>query len=130
MASCGEHTMAVTAAGRAWTCGLNFFVQLGVGNRASRLEFMLVDAGQLGGASLSLSLSLSLTLSRSSQSLSPTPSPKPPPSLGPSSTCLSVCCQRQGEMRYPDTNSPTCVSPQYMACSHTHNTNDYGQYTH
>jgi len=51
MVSCGgDHTMAVTAAGHAWTCGQNDQGQLGVGDRTNRLGFTQVDAGQLGGA--------------------------------------------------------------------------------
>ena len=51
MVACGGvHTMAVTAAGHAWTCGFNCFGQLGVGDTADRLGFTQVDAGQLGGA--------------------------------------------------------------------------------
>ena len=51
MVSCGfSHTMAVTAAGHAWTCGDNDYGQLGVGDRTSRLGFTQVDAVQLGGA--------------------------------------------------------------------------------
>jgi alpha-tubulin suppressor-like RCC1 family protein len=51
MVSCGYmHTMAVTAAGHAWTCGDNDYGQLGVGDRTSRLGFTQVDAVQLGGA--------------------------------------------------------------------------------
>ena len=51
MVSCGvSHTMAVTAAGHAWTCGRNEYGQLGVGDRTNRLGFTQVDAGQLGGA--------------------------------------------------------------------------------
>jgi alpha-tubulin suppressor-like RCC1 family protein len=49
--SCGDaHTMAVTAAGHAWTCGNNCYGQLGVGDKTKRLGFTQVDAGQLGGA--------------------------------------------------------------------------------
>jgi len=49
--SCGGwHTMAVTVAGHAWTCGDNLHGQLGVGDTANRLGFTQVDAGQLGGA--------------------------------------------------------------------------------
>ena len=51
MVSCGfSHTMAVTAAGHAWTCGYNYYGQLGVGDTTDRLGFTQVDAGQLGGA--------------------------------------------------------------------------------
>ena len=51
MVSCGFwHSMAVTAAGHAWTCGRNEYGQLGVGDTANRLGFTRVDAGQLGGA--------------------------------------------------------------------------------
>ena len=51
MVSCGDyHTMAVTAAGHAWTCGRNSYGQLGVGDTTDRLGFTQVDAGQLGGA--------------------------------------------------------------------------------
>ena len=51
MVSCGfSHTMAVTAAGHAWTCGQNDQGQLGLGDRTNRLGFTQVDAGQLGGA--------------------------------------------------------------------------------
>jgi alpha-tubulin suppressor-like RCC1 family protein len=51
MVACGRlHTMAVTAAGHAWTCGYNESGQLGVGDTANRLMFAQVDAGQLGGA--------------------------------------------------------------------------------
>ena len=54
MVACGGyHTMAVTAAGHAWTCGCNSDGQLGVGDTADtadRLGFTQVDAGQLGGA--------------------------------------------------------------------------------
>jgi alpha-tubulin suppressor-like RCC1 family protein len=54
MVSCGGgHTMAVTAAGHAWTCGCNDCGQLGVGNstkRTHKLGFTQVDAWQLGGA--------------------------------------------------------------------------------
>jgi alpha-tubulin suppressor-like RCC1 family protein len=51
MVSCGYlHTMAVTAAGHAWTSGGNDGGQLGVGDTADRLGFTQVDAGQLGGA--------------------------------------------------------------------------------
>ena len=51
MVSCGGwHTMAVTAAGHAWTCGSNDHGQLGVGDRTDRLGFTQVDARQLGGA--------------------------------------------------------------------------------
>jgi len=51
MVSCGfSHTMAVTAAGHAWTCGYNDKGQLGVVDRTNRLGFTQVDAGQLGGA--------------------------------------------------------------------------------
>ena len=32
----GYHTMAVTAAGHAWTCGCNKYGQLGVGDKANR----------------------------------------------------------------------------------------------
>ena len=54
MVSCGfSHTMAVTAAGHAWTCGHNNKGQLGVGDTADRLGFTHVDAGQLGGARIS-----------------------------------------------------------------------------
>ena len=46
MVSCGGvHTMAVTAAGHAWTCGRNEYGQLGVGDTANRLGFSQVDAG-------------------------------------------------------------------------------------
>ena len=49
MVSCGGyHTMAVTAAGHAWTCGYNDNGQLGVGDTANRLWFTHVDAGHLG----------------------------------------------------------------------------------
>ena len=49
MVSCGFwHSMAVTAAGHAWTCGSNGSGQLGVGDRTNRLGFTQVDAGQLG----------------------------------------------------------------------------------
>jgi alpha-tubulin suppressor-like RCC1 family protein len=49
--ACGSwHTMAVTAAGHAWTCGYNEYGQLGVGDTADRLGFTQVDAGQPGGA--------------------------------------------------------------------------------
>ena len=49
MVSCGYlHTMAVTAAGHAWTCGCNSDGQLGVGDTANRLWFTHVDAGHLG----------------------------------------------------------------------------------
>ena len=51
MVACGGvHTMAVTAAGHAWTCGANNHGELGVGDRENRLVFTQVDAGQLGGA--------------------------------------------------------------------------------
>ena len=51
MVACGfYHTMAVTAAGHAWTSGGNTYGQLGVGDRTNRLGFTQVDAGQLGGA--------------------------------------------------------------------------------
>jgi alpha-tubulin suppressor-like RCC1 family protein len=51
MVACGRyHTMAVTAAGHAWTCGYNDYGQLGLGLAANRLGFTQVDAGQLGGA--------------------------------------------------------------------------------
>jgi alpha-tubulin suppressor-like RCC1 family protein len=51
MVACGlNHTMEVTVAGHAWTCGYNGFGQLGVGNRTDREGFTQVDAGQLGGA--------------------------------------------------------------------------------
>jgi alpha-tubulin suppressor-like RCC1 family protein len=46
----GCHTMAVTAAGHAWTSGGNVYGQLDVGDRTNRLGFTQVDAGQLGGA--------------------------------------------------------------------------------
>ena len=47
MVACGGyHTMAVTAAGHAWTCGRNGSGQLGVGDTADRLGFTQVDAGQ------------------------------------------------------------------------------------
>jgi alpha-tubulin suppressor-like RCC1 family protein len=50
LVACGRmHTMAVTAAEHAWTCGDNTFGQLGVGDNASRELFTQVDAGQLGG---------------------------------------------------------------------------------
>jgi alpha-tubulin suppressor-like RCC1 family protein len=47
--SCGGHTMEVTAAGHAWTCGNNNHGQLGVGDTANRLGFTQVDSGHLGG---------------------------------------------------------------------------------
>ena len=52
MVSCGGYqSMAVTAAGHAWTCGYhNEEGQLGVGDTGNRLGFTQVDAGQLGGA--------------------------------------------------------------------------------
>ncbi len=51
MVACGiVHTMAVTAAGDAWTCGDNCYGQLGVGDCVSRVVFTKVDAGELGGA--------------------------------------------------------------------------------
>jgi alpha-tubulin suppressor-like RCC1 family protein len=56
MVSCGYlHTMAVTAAGHAWTCGYNDNGQLGVGDTANRLWFTHVDAGHLGGARIVMS---------------------------------------------------------------------------
>ncbi len=51
MVACGGvHTMAVTAAGHAWTCGNSHYGQLGVGDGTHRLGFTQVDARQLGGA--------------------------------------------------------------------------------
>ena len=50
MVSCGNmHTMAVTADGLAWTCGLKYSGQLGLGDRISRLMFTQVSGRQLGG---------------------------------------------------------------------------------
>ena len=46
----GAHTMAVTAAGHAWTCGSNGNGQLGVGDETDREVFTQVDDGQLRGA--------------------------------------------------------------------------------
>jgi alpha-tubulin suppressor-like RCC1 family protein len=46
MVSCGGwHSMALTAAGHAWTCGDNEYGQLGVVDTAWRLGFTKVDAG-------------------------------------------------------------------------------------
>jgi alpha-tubulin suppressor-like RCC1 family protein len=48
MVSCGmTHTLAVTAAGRAWTCGNNKFGQLGHGDTADRTSFTLVSLERL-----------------------------------------------------------------------------------
>ena len=44
------HTLAVTAAGRAWTCGNNHIGQLGHGDTADRLVFTLVSLERLGEA--------------------------------------------------------------------------------
>ena len=44
----GDHTMAVTAAGHAWTCGYNYYGQLGVGDTTDRLGFTQVDPGSSG----------------------------------------------------------------------------------
>jgi alpha-tubulin suppressor-like RCC1 family protein len=46
----GAHTMAVTAAGHAWTCGSNGNGQLGVGDETDREVFTQVDDGLLRGA--------------------------------------------------------------------------------
>lgn len=50
----GYHTMAVTGAGRVWTCGRNANGQLGHGDKTSRQAFTLVDPGQFvwGGCSI------------------------------------------------------------------------------
>ena len=51
MVACGGwHTIAVTTAGHAWTCGRNTYGALGVGDRTDRLFFATVNARQLGGA--------------------------------------------------------------------------------
>ena len=49
--TCGwRHTLAITADGRAWTCGYNSNGQLGLGDTARRLVFTQVDAVQFRDA--------------------------------------------------------------------------------
>ena len=46
------HTMALTGGGYVWTCGRNFYGQLGHGDRSGKHLFTRVDPGHFGGASI------------------------------------------------------------------------------
>ena len=53
LVACGsQHTLAVTAGGRVYSCGLNHAGQLGHGNTTSSQVFTLVDAAHFEGASI------------------------------------------------------------------------------